>query len=223
MQGLNRTLAVLGAALVLAVVANGVAVAATGQGFVLGRHNAANKATTLARTTSGPALQVRTASTANAPFIVNGRGRVANLNADKVDGLDAERLRHQVLSFEISPAGFTGSSFAMTLPLPAGRYAASYTATFDGIAGYTFCWLEQSRETGDPEVQQKKVLGEDIYQGDNLAALNGNGVVTVAADTEVSLVCQSDQGDLQWSATQPVQVHALRIDAGGPTRLLTFD
>lgn len=222
MLGLNRTLAVLGAALVLAVVANGIAVAATGQGFVLGRHNAANKATTLARTTSGPALQVRTTSAGNAPFIVNGRGRVTNLNADKVDGWDAERLRHQVITFEIPPTGFTGSAFAMPLPLPAGRYAASYTATFDGVSGYTFCWFEQITETGDPEVQQKKVLGEDIYEGTNLAALNGNGTITVSAETEVRLVCQSD-GALEWTASQPVQVQALRIDAGGPAQVLTFD
>lgn len=222
MQHLKRGLTVLGAAVVLAVVVNGFAVAATGQGFVLGRQNTANKATTLARTTSGPALQLRTASSANAPLIVNGRGRVTNLNADRVDGWDAERLRHQVLTFEIAPTGFTGSAFALPLPLPAGRYAASYTATFDGVSGYTFCWFEQVTDTGDPEVPQKKVLGEDIYEGTNLAALNGNGTITVSVDTEVRLVCQSD-GALEWTASQPVQVQALRIDAGGPAQVLTFD
>lgn len=51
----------------------------------------------------GPAGLFEVGSASDPPFATNGGGRVANLNADKVDGLDADQLRGQQ-----GPAGPAG-------------------------------------------------------------------------------------------------------------------
>jgi hypothetical protein len=85
-------LTVLGAATVLVLAANTVTYAATGHSFILGKANKANQVTTLKRTTSGQALSLVTKSSSNAPLAVNGKGKVANLNADRLDGLDSTKF-----------------------------------------------------------------------------------------------------------------------------------
>ena len=92
MRHLGTGLKVLGAASLLGLVGNSVSIAATGHGFTLGTANTAAKQTTISRTTNGPVLNLRTKSATAAPFTVNGRGRVANLNADTVDGLDSSEF-----------------------------------------------------------------------------------------------------------------------------------
>lgn len=76
------------------------AYAATGDGFILGQPNTADKPTTLTGTTAGAAaLKVAntaaqpaanfTAPAGVAPFSVSGSAKVAKLNADLVDGVDS--------------------------------------------------------------------------------------------------------------------------------------
>lgn len=73
---------------------SGTAYAATGGTFVLGHTNKAGTVSTLQRTTTnGAALRVLTRQSSNPPFAVNGTGKVANLNADRLDGLDSTALR----------------------------------------------------------------------------------------------------------------------------------
>lgn len=86
---LMSLLTVIGAVTVLVLAANSVALATTGKAILAGKINTSSKMTTLTRTTAGTALKVTTKSTANAPFAVNGTGKVANLNADKIDGKDS--------------------------------------------------------------------------------------------------------------------------------------
>lgn len=84
------TAAALGLGLVLTL--DATAYAATGSSLVLGRINSAGTTTTLTMTGTGSALRLLTASSTAAPLITNGTGRVANLNADRVDGYDASGL-----------------------------------------------------------------------------------------------------------------------------------
>jgi hypothetical protein len=112
----ERPFAVLGAAAVLVVGIESVSVAATGSTFILGRSNTASSTTVLTTTKAGsPALSLRTKSKTTAPFTTNARGKVVNLNSDKVDGLDASA---------IIAAGRTGGS-ADTL---GGKTAAQLVA-----------------------------------------------------------------------------------------------
>jgi hypothetical protein len=90
MMGRLKTLG--SALLVAAVLVMGidyVSFAATGQALILGNVNHAGSVTTLDRRTNGPALKLKTNNNAAAPFVTNGLGKVAHLNADKVDGKSA--------------------------------------------------------------------------------------------------------------------------------------
>ena len=61
---------------------------ADGKPFLLGRRNVAETVSALVKSGVGPALRLRVDS--GPPLEVNSQGKVANLNADKVDGKDAE-------------------------------------------------------------------------------------------------------------------------------------
>ncbi len=89
MRHVTTALKALGAVAVLGIVGNSVSVAATGQGLVLGKSNKAATPTAIQRTTAGPVLTIRTKKTTDAPFTVNGRGWIRNLNADTLDGMDS--------------------------------------------------------------------------------------------------------------------------------------
>jgi hypothetical protein len=86
----------------LFVALGGVGVAATGGNFILGQSNTAGAKTSLSAQINGKALDItnnNTGSSATAlglnvasgrpPFAVNSQSKVANLNADKLDGLDS--------------------------------------------------------------------------------------------------------------------------------------
>jgi hypothetical protein len=94
------------ACLSLFVALSGVTYAATGGNFILGRANNATSQTALTSNNAGKALNLTqqssgTGATAlglnvpsgKTPFTVNSGTKVANLNADKLDGLDSSALR----------------------------------------------------------------------------------------------------------------------------------
>jgi hypothetical protein len=82
------------------IVLGGTAVAATGGNFILGQANSASSTTSLTAPVAGKGLQVTNTSTGtgatalglnvasgHTPFTTNSGTKVANLNADKLDGL----------------------------------------------------------------------------------------------------------------------------------------
>jgi hypothetical protein len=85
---LNRTGAALIGGVVALVLGSGTAYAATGGTFVLGRANKATTLTTLTNTAGTPLSLV--GKTGAAPLKVASSTKVANLNADKLDGLDSK-------------------------------------------------------------------------------------------------------------------------------------
>jgi hypothetical protein len=87
------------------VVLGGASYAATGGNFILGKPNSASTTSSLTAPVSGKALQLNNTSTAagatalglnvasgHQPFTVNSGTKVANLNADKLDGIDSGGL-----------------------------------------------------------------------------------------------------------------------------------
>ena len=87
-----RMLAVVGAAALLILGFDGLTFAVTGSALVLGHTNTESTPTTLSNGGAGPALSLLTHSKTSPPFTTNARGRVANLNADRVDGLTANEI-----------------------------------------------------------------------------------------------------------------------------------
>lgn len=92
----GRTAAmVFGLALVLALVfgVTTTALSATGGNFLLGKRNVADAVSTLIKQGPGPALKL-VVEPNQSPMKVNASaGKATNLNADKVDGQDAEALK----------------------------------------------------------------------------------------------------------------------------------
>jgi hypothetical protein len=86
---------VFGLALVLALVfgVTTTALSATGGNFLLGKRNVADAVSTLIKQGPGPALRLVVEDN-QPPMRVNASaGKATNLNADKVDGQDAEALK----------------------------------------------------------------------------------------------------------------------------------
>src|SRR6478609_758308 len=145
----TRVLAVIGASAVLVVGVNAVAYAATGKSLLLGKTNKASKTTTIQNTKSGAALQLKTKSSATAPLKVNGKGKVVNLNADKVDGLDGTAINSTANSalakanaattaandvratqYKDSATSRASNTTYAIGKLPAGVYATTFNAYF---------------------------------------------------------------------------------------------
>ena len=86
----------------------GTAFAATGGSFILGRNNAAGAQTLLTNSGSGPILALSTRA-GQVPLAVSvNAGKASNLNADRLDGLDAVDLQRRV-SGSCSPGSAVGS------------------------------------------------------------------------------------------------------------------
>lgn len=100
----RATVFLVGLAVILALVfgAASMALGASGQPFILGQNNAADALSRLTGNVNGSAMQVvnnhpdandsalsLSVQTGEAPMRVNSQTKVANLNADKVDGMDA--------------------------------------------------------------------------------------------------------------------------------------
>ena len=99
---------VFGLAIVLALMV-GVASAAFGANgdfFKVGRSNVATAVSTLTRRGAGPALSLKVGS--GAPLAVNSSNKVANLNADRLDGLDSTRLVETRGDVNGNSANFSG-------------------------------------------------------------------------------------------------------------------
>jgi hypothetical protein len=218
MQRFKTFLTVVGAVSVLVLAGNTVALAATGHAFILGKANKANKITTLARTTKGTALKVQTKSDSNAPLAVNGKGRVANLNADLLDGVDSTALRTGSFVFTKSVPVAT-SEVVMTLPLPAGTYVIGYdiymvSGGLNGSDADCYLWRQRG--------------GSFQYYGESLQPTTTGASVTASATTVVTLVAGDSlklrcSAPANWTtdAVQPMHVYATRtaVLGGGALRL----
>ena len=106
----RATVFLVGLAVILAMVLGvaSMAFARDGQSFILGARNAASSVSTLVKQGAGPALSLEVGS--GAPLKVNSTTRVAKLNADRVDNMEASELapprgyaRVGIMATSISP------------------------------------------------------------------------------------------------------------------------
>ena len=133
MQRIKSGLTALAVGIVLLAALDWAAAAATGQSLVLGKWNQADQTTTIKNVGSGPALDIR----AKGPAIaVHNANRIKNLNADKLDGKDAEDLAASKQTVYVYGATSRVGGFTQNLPAqPAGSYLVAYSAQFVGAAG----------------------------------------------------------------------------------------
>ncbi|HET8602601.1 MAG TPA: hypothetical protein VFM09_01620 [Marmoricola sp.] len=202
-----RKLKTLGSALVVALVlvtcADYVGYAATGSSFILGHSNSANKITGLARTTTGPALNLHTSTTSSAPFTTNAHGKVANLNADRLDGLDGAALQTRTWAYTL-PAEAGVGQFSVSLPgLPPGMYLANYNLTVDTTDSVN-CYFQYADSSITALTYGK---GTGTY-----SALSGGGLIDTRAQT-AKLVCFAWSSSMTLDSQPPAQVTFTKVDA----------
>lgn len=207
MRHLKTSLAVLGAATVLVLAGNTVALAATGQNFLLGKGNSANAQTTLARTTSGPVLSLKNTSSTGTPLVVNGKGKVSNLNADSVDGFDSAAMRNKVYVFtrEISP-GSADTSYQLQLPVPTGTYQVGYSLYPSG--GFVdddsldcYITVHQNGSALRYVAESRSVARSGLTP-----AVSGSGVIGLSSTEDVRLDCNAGFAFSTFTG-QPLQVY----------------
>jgi hypothetical protein len=89
----RATVFLVGLAVILALVFGvaSTAFGANGKPFLLGKKNVASAISTLVKQGPGPALNL-VVRAGQPPLKVNSSGKVANLNADKLDGLDSTKF-----------------------------------------------------------------------------------------------------------------------------------
>jgi len=213
MRSLKTLLTVIGAVTVLVLAGNTVALAATGHALILGKTNKASKATTLKRTTSGAALNLHTKSSASAPMSVNGTGKVANLNADTLDGLDSSALgtNGYVLTKDVT---VPTTDIDLTITLPPGSYLLGYSAYLagggsDGLGAG--CYFRRSvNGTGGTAVGETRVATRTAVD----PALSGNGIMSVGPGVTLELKCFAPAAFTTLNG-EPIQVTAIRTNVVG--------
>jgi hypothetical protein len=202
MSQLKTLFTVIGAATVLVLAANTVALAATGNALILGRSNSADKQTNVTRTTSGPVLRLNAKQQTNAPFTTNARGKVINLNADKVDGIDSAFLRTRTTVYSASYGGST-DYLQVDLPVPVGTYLISYSIEAADLGTSAIrCYIA---EFFSPSGEKR--VGMSAFQSSASVyspALSGSGVAARREAGGVAIICESD-GDT-FGIGQPMQI-----------------
>jgi hypothetical protein len=189
----------------LVLAGNTIALATTGHSFILGKSNTANKVTSLTRTTSGTALSVATKSSANAPFSVNGRGKVANLNADTVDGIDSTTLENKAYIYSL-PGESAVTEFTVSFPgLPAGIYQANYTVT-TGIsaAAPVNCEFQYNNAT--------YTLLTYGSVNSSFSTVSGGGIIDTRTNT-LKLRCFTFGGETMSTTTPASQISFTQVNA----------
>jgi len=205
MRHLKTVLTVIGAVTILVLAGNTVALATTGQAFLLGKSNTANVVTTLTRTTAGPALKLTTTSSTVAPMVVNGKGKVVNLQADMVDAYEGSQMLNKVYVYTRAISVIGAKEFTITLNnVPAGKYVFNSSGFIyaDMAAGHG-CYLTVPS------------TGQAVYEwfpgnaADFFFMINGSGYVLVPSTQNLTYRCyDNDDTSQTWSslAESPLQL-----------------
>lgn len=216
MRRFKTVLTVVGAVTILVLAGNTVAFAATGGKFYLGKVNKANKQSVLKRTTSGPALKLATTSSSSAPLTTNGRGKVANLNADLLDGKDSTAFQTTAYVYSVNVSDPT-NEMDVVIPLPAGRYLISYAAYLADATDTTVSCVIMRRSVSAPSTD-RYVGRSQFNSGFSFPGLTGSGYVEKSGDATLHLGCEGSP--FTTTATEPIQIVATRLSAvSGPVSL----
>lgn len=214
-QRLRTGLAVLGAAALLVAGVDAAGYAATGDSLLLGRTNKTSKVTTVQNTAKGPALTLRTRSSAP-PLTVTSSRLVQRLNADQVDGLSAEQLSPTIRQGVLVPAGATivGGRYR-SFGLAAGPYRISMFGTLTGAAGESWsCVIADlvKVQAGD----KSGYLLADF--GDGSGSVSATSTVTVPAGRTWIGGCEGQPG-MSGELPLTVSLEPLRTLTTLPTRV----
>jgi hypothetical protein len=208
---LTSAIAVLGVVALLLVAGNTAAYASGGHSFFLGKSNHTKKQTTLTRTRPGTVLSLN-AKPGYPALAVNSSAKVANLNADTVDGIDSSQMLNQTLVFTRDVTGV--SNFQMELPVGPGTYNLDYSVFMSGApAANSYCELFSTNGT------VSRFVGISQFASAS-PGHTGGGLLTKEAGGHVQLSCVAG-GTFTASGGTAVQVTAspVAVTSGGAARV----
>lgn len=213
----KSALVVLGSVTILVLAANSIALATTGKALLMGKANSANTVTTVKRTTGGPALSIKTTTSAAAPLVVNGKGKVTNLNADSIDGLDSSALttKPYVISKVLNTPAI---GFTIEAAVPAGHYLVSYsvsayTSPETGL-GVLACYVTEVVDSNHVRTTAATTASVGAGLG---AWTSGAGFATKAkASDRIQLECYGGAPFVSNSEAWPVQFVLTRVNGFSP-------
>ncbi|HSS67518.1 MAG TPA: hypothetical protein VLK34_03130 [Nocardioidaceae bacterium] len=131
---LRTSATVIAGTAILALAANGVTYAATGQGLVGGHQNVAGKTTTLKTSSPGPALSLVSRGDKRPSLSVSSKAKVKNLNASLLDGRSASSLATHAQTFLAGQPGTTlDDTAAFRFPVKPGAYVISLQGAFEPV------------------------------------------------------------------------------------------
>jgi len=208
--------------LALFVALGGTTYAATGGNFILGQTNSASSTTALSSVTSGPALKVTSTNTGfatalglnvpsgHAPFTVNSGAKVANLNADKLDGIDSTGFLSsgsvKKLSFEAS-AGPSEPVLATVGPYTIKGQCVDLM----GTAGLR---LFANGPAGTSDYMYTEALNDSTYtQRSGQLSLSGSGDSLIIPELDVS--GPTDQKRVAGTAMLKTGSNVVQVDFNG--------
>jgi hypothetical protein len=208
---LITALTVIGAVTVLVLAANTVALATTGKALIAGKTNTSTKPTAIKRTIPGPVLVLKSKRAVDAPLAVNGKGRVANLNADTVDGKDSSLLGTRALVWTYS--GSADPSIAdrtwTMKDVPAGTYLFNYEISLGLLS------IDPGEALGCRLMRLNQFVGGEtisIADANQGAAANGTALMTLPAKSDIALKCKTtDASNWAIGLNTPVRVTAVPI------------
>jgi hypothetical protein len=215
---MSRNRLLVPAALVAAalVTVSSVSYAAGARSVTLGQLNKSAAATTLQRTTPGPALGLRTRPT-SPPLTVTSKKKVTRLNADLLDGLDAATLSPATRTYvETDPPAEPTGSLTYEVPMRPGSYRVEVTAslvaeteaTTIGFCGY---YLDGSYLAG----QSSPVKSSVGYRGN----ISVSSVVTTTGATPLSVNCLVEAGTFTLADFTPLTISVTPVRARSTTEI----
>jgi hypothetical protein len=201
----RTSLTIVGGAAVLALAANTVTYAATGDTFILGHSNGASRTTTLTESAPGPALALKSQGNLRPSLTVTSKAQVKNLNASLLGGSTAADLSSNAVTYSAGQAGDPiGTAYALTLK--PGLYQASLLVVADasGAANPAFIQCFVSTPTAS------KVYVGSTAPFSGLYPLASSANVVKIPKAQAIMECASDESGIV--LYQPMTFSLVNID-----------
>ncbi len=191
---LKGAVATVAAAAMIVIGVDYVTFAASGDSLILGRFNAAAKATTLTRHGPGPVLRLNSAGPNSPALAVDSDAKVRHLNADAVDGRHASSLVSHAVTFKAGARGdvFHGTAF-WDLAVPPGVYQASFRALVTPAAGTAsapvdvICGIADLNTVG--QSTHAYTADSASYNGQVPAIMSGAETIRIRSANRPGLAC----------------------------------
>jgi hypothetical protein len=181
----------VGLAVILALLFGVVSTAmgANGDFFKVGRSNLATAVSTLTKRGAGPALSLKVGS--GAPLAVNSSSKVANLNADQIDGLDSTDFQGEYAqTVVVAKSGGDFTSVQAALDSITDASASKHYLVWVGPGTYN----EQVQMEPFVDIEGAGELATKITASVGGGFAAGSSVVSGASDAELRYLTAENTG-----------------------------